>query len=206
MREDKLWARPEASSIPNRPGDREEEPLYAALGRAVSDWEGLSAVTAALHRALLLDEDRADFDSVAVEQFGGLNKVHQRAKKIKDLSAHFFEAGFGSEASDADDLRTELPLLLAAYCGWAERRNDLAHGYVTRADGPDYEHEDQPIIATYALCPSHGRIPKWSHGEPEYNYVVEEIGTFAAAFRDLDRKIEVVANRIDSLRSSRLNP
>lgn len=101
-------------------------------------------------------------------------------------------------------LRDKLPQLMAAYRGWAERRNDLAHGYVTRSEGPNYEHEDQPIITTYALCPSHARFPKWLNSEPEYNYIASEIANFANAFRVLDEQIEAVAERIEALRKWRL--
>ncbi|SLN46099.1 hypothetical protein [Roseisalinus antarcticus] len=198
------WARPEFSAIPNRPGDREAEPLYAALGHAVSDWEGVNAVTAALHRALLLDDDRDSFESAEIEAFGGLNNVHRRAKELSDLSKGFFGAAFGDQQDEANEICKEIASLLAAYRGWAERRNDLAHGYVTRADGPDYYQEDQPIVATYALCPSHARIPKWPFGEPDYNYVAEDISSFAAAFRALDIEIEAMANRIENLRPYRL--
>lgn len=204
MAGDEPWARPELSAIPNRPGDREAEPLYTALGRAVSDWEGVNAVTAALHRALMLDGDRDSFSSVEIEAFGGLNNIHKRAKKLSDLSGKFFSAVFGDQQDEAEEICNAISPLFAAYRGWAERRNDLAHGYVTRADGPDYYNEDQPIVTTYALCPSHARTPKWPHGEPEYNYVAEEISAFAAAFRALDVKIEVLANRIEALRSYRL--
>ncbi|KAA8605794.1 hypothetical protein AL036_17440 [Salipiger aestuarii] len=161
-------------------------------------------MTAALHHALLLDDDRDSFESAEVEAFGGLNNVHQRAKKLSDLSKQFFVAAFGDQQDEADETCKEIAPLLAAYRGWAERRNDLAHGYVTRADGPDYDQEDQPIVATYALCPSHARIPKWPHGEPDCNYVAEDIASFATAFRALDMEIEAMASRIEDLRAYRL--
>ena len=103
MARDEPWARPEHSAIPNRPGDREAEPLYAALGHAVSDWEGVNAVTAALHRALLLTDDRAAFESAEIEAFGGLNNIHRRAKTLSDLSEQFFVAAFGDQQDEAEE-------------------------------------------------------------------------------------------------------
>jgi hypothetical protein len=91
-----------------------------------------------------------------------------------------------------------------AYRGWAERRNDLAHGYVTKAQGPDYSKEDQPTVTTYSLCPSHARSPKWPHSEPEYNYVASEIAAFATAFEVLDRRIEAAATRVSELKDCRV--
>lgn len=205
MSNERPWSKPANSAIPNRPGDLEEQPIYTALGRAVSNWEGVNAAMAVLFRVLIEEEDRPELDANAIEAFGSINNVHKRAKQIKDQWESFFDADFGRKKDEVHSFRQELAQLMAAYRGWAERRNDLAHGYVTRADGPDYEQEDQPIIATFALCPSHARFPKWLHGEPEYNYVASEIIDFASAFRALDEQTEAVAERIEDFRVWRIS-
>ena len=197
------WDRPSYSAIPNRFGDREPEAIYAALGRAVSAWEGVSAATAALFRALLEEAKRSELDAGEVDAFGDVTKVHERAKRLRARWERFFDADFGAAGDEAAVLLRELPELMTAYRGWAERRNDLAHGYVTEAAAPDYERDDQPIVAHYALCPSHARTGKWPRVEPEYNYVAGEIATFAEAFRALDERIEGAAERVETLRSSR---
>ncbi|MBU3031383.1 hypothetical protein [Paracoccus marinaquae] len=167
--EEQPWSRPQTCIIPNRPGDRAEQPIFTSLGQAVSDWEGVNAAAAALYRALLDREHCGDLNAAAVEKFDNVNNVHQRAKQLKDQWERFFATTFVGGKEEAQNLRQELTDLMTAYRGWAERRNDLAHGYVTQAEGPDYQREDQPIITTYALCPSHARTAKWPHSEPEYN-------------------------------------
>ena len=203
IEQDHPWDRPPYSGIPNRFGDREPGAIYAALGRAVSDWEGVSAATAALFHALLKEAERSDLEAGAVEAFGGVTKVQERAKRLRARWERFFDADFGAAGDDAEALLGELPELMAAYRGWAERRNDLAHGTVTEAAAPDVEQDDQPIVAHHALCPSHARTGKWPHVEPEYNYVAGEIAAFADAFRALNERIEGVAQRVEALRSSR---
>ena len=196
------WDRPANSTIPNRTGDLVLDPIYVALGKAVSTWEGVNAATAAMHY-VMLDDDRSELDDEAVKAFGSVSNVHERAKHLKERWERFFAADFGASRDEAADIQTKLPKLMHAYRGWAERRNDLAHGYVTEAHSPDYTDPDQPIVANYALCPSHARTEKWPHVEPEYNYVASEIEAFADEFAKLDQQIEAVAERIENLRVSR---
>lgn len=203
MDSDKPWSRPKYSAYPNRPGDRRRTPIYTALGRAVSNWEGVSAATATLFLSLVETENGSSQNGNLVEGLGGVSKVHERAKQISSQADHFFNADFGARTDEARSLGNEIRSLMAAYRGWAERRNDLAHGYVTLAQGPDYAREEQPTITTYSLCPSHARLPKWHNSEPEFNYVAKEIADFASAFRSLDKQIEVTAKRVEDLRSRR---
>ena len=196
------WDRPPYSAIPNRTGDLVSDPIYVALGKAVSAWEGVNAATAAMHYAML-DGDRSDLDNEAVKAFGSVSNVHERAKQLKERWERFFAADFGASRDEAAAIKAKLPELMHAYRGWAERRNDLAHGYVTEAHSPDYTDPDQPIVANYALCPSHARTEKWPHVEPEYNYIASEIEAFADEFAKLDQWIEAVAERIENLRAKR---
>ena len=172
----------------------------------MSNWEGVSASTAMLFSSLLDIEEVYSPNGNPVEAFGSVSKVHERAKQISIQAARFFNADFGIKAHEALSLKSEIKSLLEAYRGWAERRNDLAHGYVTQAQGPDYANEEQPTITTYSLCPSHARLPRWRNSEPEYNYVASEIADFASAFRSLDERIEETAARVRDLFSGRPKP
>jgi hypothetical protein len=71
--------------------------------------------------------------------------------------------------------------------------------YVTEARSPDYSDPEQPIITVYALCPSHARLAKWPHSEPEYNYVASDLEAFAESFRRLDDQFESLAHAADRL-------
>lgn len=142
------WDRPEGSRVPNRQGDRVDTPIYTALGKAVSAWEGVNAAIASLFHALHAGDEQE------VEAFGDVLKVHERAKALRKECAIFLDADFGDRRDQAARLKKSMKQVTGAYCEWAARRNELAHGYVTEARSPDYSDTEQPIITVYALLPS----------------------------------------------------
>ncbi|MDR6872695.1 hypothetical protein J2Y55_003714 [Bosea sp. BE125] len=182
-----LWDRPEGSRMHNRQGDREDTPIYTALGKAVSAWEGVNAAVASLFHALHAGDEQE------VDAFGGVFKVHDRANALREECARFLDADFGDQRDQAAKLKKSMRQVAGAYCEWAVRRNELAHGYVTEARCPDYGDDEQPIITVYALLPSHARLGAWSHAEPRFNYLAADIELFAQRFRELDARIEGIA-------------
>lgn len=195
------WDRPLNSQIPNRPGDLSAEPLFLALGKAVSAWEGVQAATSSLYFSMSTQELDMD-ENPLFQAFGGMSLIHNRHKELMKKSEEFLSK-LPKHHTGAGNFRLRIKKVMASYVGWAERRNDIAHGYVTEAHAPDYDDPAQPIITVYSLCPSHARLSSWGHGEPEYNYVASELDEFSRQFRALDDRIEGVARLAENLRSKR---
>jgi hypothetical protein len=198
MRERKPWDRPVGSLTPNRMGDQTAEPLFSALGKAVSAWEGVQAATSSLYFAMRIGCAPTETDP-GFNAFGGLNQVHKRRKELEKRSRSFLTQDFGHNVEAVVRFRAELKNVLSAFVGWAERRNDIAHGYVTEAQSPDYYDPEQKIITVYALCPSHARIAKWLNSEPEYNYLASDLEAFIESFQRLDDQFESLARTADRL-------
>jgi hypothetical protein len=193
------WDKP--SSAPNRRGDADANALYRSVGRALSAWEGLEADLGSVCAALTLAPSQR-YAAPAIRAFGTVNNTGSRAEMITHAAEAFFHLASSSVRDDVDVLMTELKEILKHYRGWAARRNDIAHGYVTESRHPDYTRDDQPIITTYTLCPSHGNSKKWMlHMEPIYNYIAFEIDVFAEAFDKLAPRIAEFAQRLDKFRS-----
>jgi len=106
----------------------------------------------------------------------------------------------GVNHPEASKINADIEAVLASYRGLAERRNDLAHGYVTEFRAPDYEDEDQKIVTFFLLMPSQARTNKWFNAQPEFNYVASEIDDFARRFQQLDEQIEAIALRLEQLK------
>jgi hypothetical protein len=196
------WDPPLGSRIRNRTGDRVPEPIYTALGRALSAWEGVNAALNSLFYALHQIDEEDERERVS-QAFAGQPKVHDRAQILRIHGNNFLAANFGSNRDAAGKLKRALRMALGKYVGWAARRNELAHGYVTESLSPDYSREDQPIITCYALLPSHAREHRWFHAEPEYNYLAEEIEEFGKRFVYLDNEFEKLANQVVELQPFR---
>jgi hypothetical protein len=112
--------------MPNRQGDRLAEPLFAGLGRAVSAWEGVQAATSSLYFAMRIGGIGSE-DYPGFQAFGGLNQVHKRRKELEERSRPFLAQDFADKEAVATFI-VGLKEVLAAYLGWAGRRNDIAHG------------------------------------------------------------------------------
>lgn len=192
------WDRPPGSSTPNRQGDYAAEPIYTALGRALSAWEGVNAAANSLFHALHSHMVPAERDA-ATKAFDGHQKTHDRAQILRNAGTEFVAANFGQMRDEAAKFKKRHKELIGQYVEWVARRNDLAHGYVTEAQSPDYSREDQPIVTVYALLPSHSRADRWYHEEPEWNYLASEIEEIARRFRFLDEELEKLACKVESL-------
>jgi hypothetical protein len=194
----KEWDRPIGSLAPNRMGDRSVDPLFLALGKAVSAWEGVQAATSSLYFALRIGSSATE-DDPGFGAFAGLTLVHKRRNELEERSRAFLGQDFGAKADAARTFQSDLSRTLYAYVGWAERRNDIAHGYVTEAQTPDHHDPEQRILTVYALCPSYARLRKWQHGEPKYNYLAADLELFADRFHTLDGQLETLENTADFL-------
>ena len=192
------WERPPQSGIPNRPGDNSPESIYCALGRSLSAWEGVNAALDSLFYSLQSRINPGEIEN-SIKTFATVHKTHDRAKSIREAADEFLMGDFGEERAKAAKIRKKLKSTLARYVGWVARRNDLAHGYVTEAQGPDYTLDEQPIVTSYALLPSHARPDRWYNSEPDWNYLALEIFEFAQHFSHLDDTLEGLAVTVAEL-------
>lgn len=196
------WDRPPGSSLSIRQGDDLDEPIFTELGRALSAWEGINAAVNSLHHSLQIHLGESERDA-AKNSFELLKKTDERAQGVRELAGSFLAADFADRRDDAARLKKKLKFALSSYLGWATRRNELAHGYVTSAQCPDYRLAEQPTITVYALLPSHARTDRWYHAEPEWNYIAAELREFAHRFSLLDEAIEALARQVAELSAFR---
>lgn len=176
------WDRPPC--VPCREGNKSARPLYEAIGRAVSNWEGVEVASLVLFKSLVSDDTRID-------RYAKTFKIRERARQLTEAvdECTMLRQMLAREAHD----------LIAAYQGWSERRNDLAHGYVTPMWSPDYSKDDAPTVKTFSLCPSHTNPSKWRNAEPIYNLNASEVRAFAKDFALLDKQFQSLAARISAI-------
>jgi hypothetical protein len=185
-------------SAPLRTGEKNPDALYLSIGRALSLWEGMEAELGGLYAAFTTGPDDR-YIAPTIRAFGTVTNTGARAEMIDHAAEAFFHQL--PHELDVGPYQDELKQLLKHYRGWAARRNDVAHGYVTESRHPDYTQDDQPIISTYCLCPSHGHSKKWLlNMEPTYQYVASEVDGFGRAFNELSERIGDFAQKLDELR------
>ena len=170
------------------------------VGKALTAWEGVQAAVAEVFVA---------FGAALVDQieFSEVKLVHARAARLKIVGEQTFHVTGEPTQIEATRLSKDLKKLLGRYRGWAERCNDIAHGYVTEAAGQNYEDPEQPLATNYALCPSHARLYDWNvttdhrTDEPIFNYIAADIRRFVSAFQKLDQDLTVFAQKTAAFRA-----
>lgn len=193
------WSRPAQSLHPHRMGDATPDLIYHALGRAVSNWEGVQAATGSMFVSLQIRAPDNTETLRKINTFSEVLNVHERAKILKNEFLSFLN--FTKITGNAKaSLKADFKDLMSSYRGWAERRNDLAHGYVMKSAAEDFAEPDEEcrIEECWHLTPSCARDSKWGiqepyldrPGEPLYVYTSDDINLFADNFQDLDNNLE----------------
>ena len=181
-------------------GDSTESLIFEAVGRVLSKWEGLVADLTSVF-AVFAGRDESWHYNPAVRAFGSVQGATAKSEMVQQAGEALFHHFERQRNVDCDEFRAGLRGLLREYNGWSARRNDVAHGYVTESQMPDYSKDDQPIVSTYLLCPSHSASRKWPMDwEPVYQYRADEIEQFGASFDELAERVRGYTERLEDWR------
>lgn len=204
------WDRPSTGS-PFRTGEYDANRLYLAVGHCLSKWERLEGAMTHLY-AVIVGADDYYLGAPVIRAFGTLNSPAARADMIATAAnAVFYYIGFDAgiepvqaEIDEAKAIEDELREVLKHYRGWMARRNDVAHGYVSTSEHPDPTREGEPMATSSLLFPSDGSSAKWCLivGEPAYAYEASHIDSFGGAFEDLEKRVNVLSERLSKYRQA----
>src|SRR5258705_7946722 len=173
-------------------GDSDEDAIFKAVGKALSKWEGLVADLTSVFAVLTATDEPWTFKP-AVRAFGSVQGAATKSEMLQQGAEALFHNFERQLNVDCTSMREELKGLLREYTGWGARRNDIAHGYVTESRAPDYTKDEQPIVSTFLLFPSHNGSRKWPMDwELTYKYRKGGIDKFDVSFADLPARLRLV--------------
>lgn len=164
-------------------GDPTPEPLYTAVGAALTQWEKLECVQADLYGSLVGSRRGA-----AVRGFGMIAASSTRATMVI--------AAAEAVLSDDEELLTETVRLLKDIGELSARRNEIAHGVVSNPSGtrmlPDWTVEpfDQGHFLMPAYYAARYRNPKERDmfspltETGKYAYTASQVMNFAVHFAE----------------------
>ncbi len=152
----------------------EEEAVYAAVGRALTKWEGLEYTLSETYEALL----RAKTDGAAYG-YGLLTAFTGRYALLESAEQHF---PFRDEAR-FKPLRT----LITRAEKLCARRNEIAHGIV--ADVHTRGWYLVPAWYNSKKAPRHVFGPEFNYGIGRYAYTAEQVQTYAKHFQALNLEV-----------------
>jgi hypothetical protein len=160
-------------------GDSDQDKLYAAVGRALTEWERHEAALSTLFSVFVGDPMSAP----ARRAYGAVRTFEGRADMLR-ASAEAFFLGYGLPLRD---LQESFEVLLKDSVQASPRRNDIAHGAVS-------EYRRNPLDRTtrtksYALHPPFATFKGRNvEGVPEYCYTSVEIDFYQGEFCRLQKK------------------
>ena len=196
------WDRPYIPKL--AVGSITDDEIYLSVGKAISAWESVEASYASIF-AGFTSQHGIDHQP-AVRAFGVVTTVMTRRHMIEAAADAFFRQY--DEISDLrpsmEDHQAELKGLLQLYQGWSSRRNDVAHGFVTKAVFVrDEDAWIEPDKSMFLLVPSLGasrkRMIEWY---PDYQYRADHIDVFTYAFHELADQANRFCEALQAWKSS----
>jgi hypothetical protein len=164
-------------------GDRDENVLYAAVGRALSQWETVESACARIYAFLIAAPTDEFTISPAVRSFGIVNSFPTRCEMISTAGKAYFH--LHPEVANYEKRINEA---LSEAKEFSNRRNEIAHG-VVRHIISSTTHESQG----HYLYPSFVNPKKFPVSMiPTYQYVAMNILYFALEFTKMNWKLEAI--------------
>lgn len=190
-------------AIPTWPtlGDKTEEALFLAVGRAISEWEKADSVLGVLFSGLV--STHGPHSKEAVYSYTAIRTFEGRLALVRAASEAYFYSRIDTK------LKAEIEKVLGdtqALCGY---RNNIAHGVA----GAFFKREDferefidlikeaggyEPWIAGRTFCWMPGWLAEKRSfvGMPSYCYTAEIINKFSSLFSNITISLSEVARKV----------
>ena len=165
-------------------GDSSPELTFAAVGRAMTEWEELELYLARLYAKFL---GIPPIKAIAIPEYRDVANFHSRAATIQKAATTYFVS------HPNQDREGEFEKVLEDIRQLASRRNDIAHGVVKLW----WNHKETFSQAVdrneYMLVPSTYSDKKFGN-DREPSYLFRSIGTkqFAGHFNQYRKQLEVI--------------
>ena len=175
------WDRP---PLPSQ-GDLDENQTYAGVGLVMSRWEGMEFVLARLYSVFIRDPDTL----AALERYAKGRIFRDRLCDLETAADEFFIN------HPCQEREGSFAALRRAASGFADRRNDVAHGFAFQIQGLGFFRDrmapDLRDKAQYAVIPTLHVFRKHDHsGMPLYAYTSVELRKLAALIATLQLELE----------------
>jgi hypothetical protein len=168
--------------------DPTPDPVYLAVGKALSAWEELEVEVAGLF-AIFIGAPRTSLEAYAA--YASALGFSGRSGLVEKASDQFFVR------RPAQDHEATLDNLLCHLRGWSLRRNDIAHGVVREHYRIRTGHSASSRTVYYLVPANYMRKRfRSDYDAPRYMYSSENIEEFRRAFRSL---VQPVSDLVDVL-------
>lgn len=164
-------------------GDRKPNPIYTAVGMAMSSWEFIETDLAAMF-AVFTGATSWKETAPALRAYGSIISYRARREALTAAARAFFRVHRMAR------IERSFKVALKKCDGWSDRRNDLAHGLVLRVTS---------IAPGYFLWPTPYNTRKYpiETSEPAFCYRASQIRKIAYSFKKVRQQTNKLARRLE---------
>ncbi|MFN0191597.1 MAG: hypothetical protein ACKVP5_06420 [Aestuariivirga sp.] len=173
--------------------DEDPRDTYAAVGHSLSEWEGVEIGLCRIFSFFV-----GDPDGEAMRTYGEPRIFRERFGKLLQAADQFFISHNNQE------LEGTLHQLEGEITGYADRRNEIAHGIVMPINAFSFASQIIPKMKPrtnyWALMPSYYQVRKHNQdGFPEFIYGASSMVTIADGMTKLYGKISEYREKLRSV-------
>jgi hypothetical protein len=167
-------------------GDANEDALYAAIGRALSEWERYDGMLSFLYSSFVTVTPKLFL--AARRSYSAVRTFEGRMEMLRAASQAYFSEYPNNAHQD------EWKLILRNSMTYCERRNEIAHGAVDHYRPEPPKEPDDRLAGTYALFPSYATFrTRELDGTPTYCYATPDLEYFGQEFAKLRKPIAALS-------------
>jgi hypothetical protein len=179
---------------PSPLGDSDENQIFNAVGRALTEWEQVENACARLFALLVSANQRRTYHAPAVRAFGCINSTKTKAEMLRVAAVPYF-ARRKSKAQFAAQFKK----VVGEYTNFSSRRNDIAHGLLSRVfitGKRTSKGERRGAIGLY-LLPSFYNSKKFKEEKFSYQYTSSDLIHYQQEFTKLSLRIGGLVERME---------
>ncbi len=174
-----------------RDADLDDKATFQGIGRIIDRWERIEFNLARVHSVFVGDPD----GSIALRQYGNGRTVPERDAIIRASAEKWFVKNPNQKREGKFDK------FMQEYAGFADRRNEIAHGIVHQVSGFTFFRRrttKADYLVQYAVIPAYqvmkrhhaNGVPKYMYGSAEMALVEKHMVALNLAIWDFLQEID----------------
>jgi hypothetical protein len=167
-------------------GDSDENSIFNAVGRALTEWEQVESACARLFALLVSANQRRAYHAPAVRAYGCINSVATKCEMLRLAATPYF-----ARRKSKAQFESPFKKLMSEYSDFSARRNDIAHGSVKRVfitEKSTAKGHRRSAIGFY-LLPSFYNPKKFKEEKFSYQYTSSDLIHYQQEFTKLSLRI-----------------
>jgi hypothetical protein len=178
---------------PSPRGDADENTIFNAVGRALTEWEYVETACARLFAVFVSAHQRKTYHAPAVRAYGCVISFKSKSEMLRLAAAAYFD----KRKTKRTAFEQRLKHLLTDYNNYSDRRNEIAHGCVKSVFITERTNKKgrRPGGIGLYLLPSFYNPRKFKMEQFTYRYTSSDLIHYRQEFTKLHL-------RIDALRES----